>query len=296
MSIYGDGCGTHPAPSSVLLAQGFKISQKTRCPPLSLPPSSTIPSPGWGPWGWGWSATLAEKLADPPPRPGRRDSRGGQGAEPALGDLLRGGGGGPHGPSRFLCLWEVLATAVSVVSTWGLGSAGAWDAQSRAGAAWASPWGAPRWVARWGWARGGRRGAARLGGAVLPQPQRWGRTGGLRRPSLAGGEAPVQVPAPPRRSLCCRRGSRARCCQVGSDSGVVSRIWGRPPAPLSPRANQREKAPSSLEPFLPGFLLGNRSADPSLGPAVAGELSVTWILKYFRDTCLESGSESVPRL
>lgn len=284
--------------------QGFKSTQKITCPPLSLPPSSSIARVGSVWLGAERHACRDTGRPAPRTRPTRLSGRAGGGArtrEPPPGRR-----GGPHGPSRLLpFIREALTAAASAVSTRGLGSAAAWDAQSGAecvclwggvgwggergavaGAAWASPWGAPGWVPRWGWVRGepARPGAV---GAVWPLPQRWGRTGGLRR---------LRCPA---RSLCCRLGwgsSQASCCQVGRDSGVASRIWGRPPAPLLPRAHLRGKAPSSSESFFPGFLLGNRSGDPSLGPAVARELSVTWILKYFRDTCPESGSQSIPRL
>lgn len=238
----------------------------------------------------GAGAPRLQTPVDPPPGPGRRDSRGGQGAEPVLGNLLLGGGGGPHGPSRLLpFIREALTAAASAVSTRGLGSAAAWDAQS--GAECVCLWGGVRRGVRWRARRGHRCGAhrawSRAGAGCAGSRRgraRWGPSG-LCPSGGAGLGACGGSGAPRHRGAPCAVGwgggrvsggpgaGQASYCQVGRDSGVASRIWGRPPAPLLPRAHLRGKAPSSSESFFPGFLLGNRSADPSLGPAVALELS-----------------------
>lgn len=270
--------GKRPAPSSVLPAPGFRSSKRQDVhPSFSL---LVLPLPGWGPAGLGWSATLAEKLADQPARPGGPDSRGGRGGRSLRSGTSSGVAGAvPMGPHT------------SSPSPGGAGRgrvygecAGPWLRRRpgravRCGGRRRAPGGHRRGAHRGGYRFGSgravgraQRSAARPGSVGRSCPSPSGEVGQGACGGRAWREAPAQVRAPPRRSLCCRRGSRARCCQVGRGSGVVSRIWGRPPAPLSPRAHQREKAPSSLEPSLPGFLLGNRSADPSLRPAGAGEL------------------------
>lgn len=251
------------------------ISQKTRCPPLFLPPSSSIARVGYVWLGVERHACRETGRPAPKARPTRLSGRAGGGArtrEPPprrrgrspwpLSPPLRSPGGAGRGRVRGECAGPGPPGRLGRAIPCG---------GAVAGAAWASPWGALGWVRAGAERAGGRRGAARLGGAVLPQPQRWGRTGGLRRPSLAGGTGSgVRATAALPPLLAGESGEmlpsgerfRGRLTNLGSSSSTS----------FSAGASS-EKAPSCLEPFLPGFLLGNRPADPSLGPAVAGELS-----------------------
>lgn len=165
------------------------LSQKARCPPLFLPSSSSIsrvgyvwlgverhacretgrPAPKARPTRFSGRAGGGARTREPPPR------RRGRSPRPLSPPLLSPGGAG-RGRVCGECA--------------GPGLRGAWGAQSRAGERWRARRGHRRGVHSSGSALGlsaRGAGAARLGGAVLPQPQRWGRTGGLRRPSLAGG-------------------------------------------------------------------------------------------------------------
>lgn len=280
-------------------AQALSLKRQDVHPSFSL---LAPRSPGWGTSGWGWSATLAEKLAGPPPRPGRRDSRGGRGEEPALGNLLPGGGGGPHGPSRRLCvLPEVLAAAASVVSAPGLGPPGAWGAQSRAGG---------RWRARRGHRRGAHSGGSALGlsargaGAARPGPARWGRPASA--PAVGPDWGPAEAEPSGRHRLRCPR-HRGAPSAVGGGVGGDAAKWGEIQGSshefgvvlqhLFLRGRIKWKSPLLLGALSPR-VSPRKPTSWSQPRACCGRrvVRVTWILKYFRDTCPEWGSESTPCL
>ncbi|XP_039080088.1 uncharacterized protein LOC120225964 [Hyaena hyaena] len=181
-----------------------------------------LPPRGWGPASRGWSATLAEKLARPAPEAPRirlsgRTGGGARAREPPPGRRGRS----PWVLTPPPLLPAVLAAAASVVSMPGLGSAGAWDAQSGAAGGGGLGVGIAVGRIRVGTALGlgareagaARRGLARCG---CPAPVRAvGPDRVLRRPSLAGGtgagaSAPAALPL-------LRTGKPARCCQLTQD-------------------------------------------------------------------------------
>lgn len=240
-----------------------------------LPPGA--PSIARG--GWPGAGAVAERGAGNPsggscggprrlaPGPGRSDSRsgGGGGAEPARRSLLPGEGGGPCGrfspPSlspRGARRGRVRGELVGPPLRRRPGSA-----IPRGGLR--APCGHPRAAGR---VSPPRRSRARAGPrrALLPPPRRRGRAGGLRRPSSAGGTGSGAggTAALPGEML------------PGGNSGVglrgpASRFWSRHQH-LSPcRENQREEAPSSLEPSFPSVSTGKPIADLRLGPSGADE-------------------------
>nr|XP_058919915.1 myosin heavy chain IB-like [Kogia breviceps] len=282
--------GKRPDPSAVL-AEGFiKITQRTSCP---FPSRCSFHRPG----RVAGRGTVAERGAGTPsgqssgglrrlaPGPGRSDSVGGRGAEPARRSLLPGGGGGPVAAShRLPFLREVIFEAECGVSQWGLRSASAREAQLRAE-------GGGRRVGIPGRRAGSvpRAEAGRgpgLGGPFCLRP------GGGAGQGACGGrarrEAPAQLRAAPRRS-------QARCCQVG--------IQGS--APEVPRRGSRVAASTSLpagrisvkkplppwSPLSPAFLLGNPLLIPAWdlqGPtsAIMSTFPCSFVSTILRKECV----------
>ena len=199
------------------------------------------------------------------PGPGRSDSQGGRGAEPARRSLLLGGGGGPRGRFSPPSLspggarrGRVRGELVGPPLRRRPGSA-----VPRGGRR--APCGHPRAAGRVGPPRRSRaRAGPSEGRSASAQAAGPGR--GLRRPSPAGGTGSGAggTAALPGEML------------PGGNSGVgprgpASRFWSLHQH-LSPcRENQRGEAPSSLEPSFPSVSTGKPIADPSLGPSGADE-------------------------
>ena len=140
---------------------------------------------------------------------------------------------------------------------------------------------------------GRRVGTAGRPGGSVPGLRLGARGPGLGGPSclLPGGgagqgacggrarrEAPAQVRAPLRRSLCCRRDGQARRCHVGiqGSSPEAPRHGSGVATSTSVRAGSIS-VQLSLSPWSalsPGFLLGNPPADPRLWPAGRGRRMV----------------------